>query len=71
MTVKISDLPKLQSREVYEQLGIKPKFFPQRKAGKNFVMTAYYDARDVAKVLDHVCFIGNWQNEPRNIDGKL
>jgi hypothetical protein len=71
MTVKITDLPKLQSREVYEQLGIKPKFFPQRKAGKNFVMTAYYDARDVAKVLDHVCCIGNWQNEPRNIDGKL
>lgn len=71
MTVKISELPKLQSREVYEQLGITIKWKPDHKAGKNFVMIPFVDARDVQKVLDHVCGIGNWQNEPRNIDGKL
>ena len=34
-------------------------------------IVAYQDARDVQKVLDHVCSAENWSNEPINIQGKL
>lgn len=71
MSVSIDQLKKLQSQETYEELGITPKWKPNGRAGKNMLYVCYHDARDVQSVLDTVCGIGNWQNEPRNIDGKL
>ena len=71
MAVKIEDLKRLQMQSTYDELGIKPKWKPDHKAGSKFEMVCYYTARDVQKVLDSVCGIENWQNEPRNIDGKL
>lgn len=34
-------------------------------------IVAYQDARDVQKVLDHVCGQSNWSNEPVNLGGKM
>jgi hypothetical protein len=71
MAVKIEILPALSSEQTYKELGLSPKWFPKIKVGAKFKMIPYFDARDVQTLLDHVCGAANWQNEPRNINGKL
>lgn len=71
MGVKKEDLIKLQMPETYKKLGIEPRWrVRQVSSGKAF-MLAYHDSRDVQKVLDSVCGPENWQNEARDIAGKL
>lgn len=71
MTVKKEQLKKLQDPKVYDELGLKPKWYPRQTKGGKAVMQPYYDSRDVQKLFDHVCGPENWQNEPRAINGKL
>ena len=71
MAVEIKRLELLQDQKLYKELGITPQWKPDHKVGKNFSMICYHDARDVQNLLDAVCGPENWQNEPRNIDGKL
>lgn len=73
MAVEIKRLELLQDQKLYKELGIMPQWKPDHKdkAGKKFSMICYHDARDVQNLLDAVCGTENWQNEPRNIDGKL
>ena len=71
MAVEIKRLELLQDQKLYKELGIMPQWKPDHKVGKNFSMICYHDARDVQNLLDAVCGAENWQNEPRNIDGKL
>lgn len=71
MAVEIKRLELLQDQKLYKELGIMPQWKPDHKVGKNFAMLCHHDARDVQNLLDAVCGAENWQNEPRNIDGKL
>lgn len=71
MAVEIKRLELLQDQKLYKELGIIPQWKPDHKVGKNFAMICYHDARDVQNLLDNVCGPENWQDEPRNIDGKL
>ena len=71
MAVNKEQLQKLQQQKTYDELGIIPKWFPRSTKGGHAICVPYYDARDVQKVLDHICGSENWCNEPLNINGRL
>jgi len=66
------DFNKLQdSRTLRQELGIQIRWRALSSKGGITKLCAYQDARDVQKVLDHVCGITNWENEAMNLNGKL
>ena len=71
MPVKKEQLKKLQDPKIYEDLGIKPKWRLRQVKDNIAYCVPYHDARDVQRVLDHVCGSDNWANEPLDIGGKL
>jgi len=71
MSIKKEDLQKLQSQQVYNELGMAPKWRIQSVKMDKAICIPYYDARDVQIVLDYVCGQADWCNEPLNIGGKL
>lgn len=72
MSVNTEDLKRLQdSRTLREELGLAIRWRVLTSKGGISRIVAYQDARDVQKVLDHVCGPENWENKPMNINGKL
>lgn len=72
MPVSTEQLLKLQdSRTLREELNLVIRWRVLTAKGGISRIVAYQDARDVQKVLDHVCGPENWENEPMNINGKL
>lgn len=70
--VSKEQLLKLQdSKKLREELNIVVRWRVLTSKGGISRIVAYQDARDVQKVLDHVCGPENWENEPSNINGKL
>lgn len=70
--VSNESLLKLQdSKRLREELGLVIRWRVLTSKGGISRIVAYQDARDVQKVLDHVCGPGNWENEPSNLNGKL
>lgn len=72
MAVSKEDLLRLQdSHKLRQELHIALRWRVLTSKGGVARITAYQDARDVQKVLDHVCGPDCWENEPLNINGKL
>ena len=72
MAVTKEALLKLQdSKTLREELNLMIRWRVLTTKGGIARIIAYQDARDVQKVLDHVCGPENWENEPLNINGKL
>jgi len=66
------DFNKLQdANALRKELGLQIRWRAISSKGGITKLCAYQDARDVQKVLDHVCGIINWENEAMNINGKL
>jgi len=69
---KMTDFTKLQdSKTLRKELGIDIRWRALSNKGGITKLCAYQDARDVQKVLDHVCGPDNWENEPLNLNGKM
>lgn len=58
-------------QETYDELDVKTKWRVREVKNGKAYMLAYNDARDVQKVLDHVCGIGNWQTGEKMLGDKL
>lgn len=68
----MTDFAKLQdSKKLREELGLQIRWRALTNKGGITKLCAYQDSRDVQKVLDHVCGITGWENEPMNLNGKL
>lgn len=71
MGAKIEDLNKLSSPEVVTELGIKLKWYPDSTKYNKATLVSYFDARDVAKILDNVIGASNWSDEYHELKGNL
>lgn len=72
MAVTKEQLKKLQNASVLrKELDLLVRWRILTNKGGIARIAAYQDARDVQRVLDHVCGPQNWSNEPRNINSKL
>ena len=64
-------LDRLADKMVLNDLGISPKWYPQSVKGGVAICVSYFDARDVAKILDYVLGSDNWKDEYHSLNGSL
>ena len=61
----------LGNKDLLDELGINLKWYPDSTKGGRANIVSYFDARDVAKILDHVLGPENWSDEYHELKGNL
>lgn len=64
-------LKKLSDESILDELEIHLKWFPQTTKGGYATCVSYFDARDIARILDHVLGPTNWSDSYHELKGNL